>query len=221
MATRDLDGAVVVVLGGTGGLGAPISNELESRGATVVRVNRSGEGADLRLDLRDGTAGAELARAISDRYGRLDGVVNAAGIVAFGDLADTDEVVVEELFLTNAMGPMWVARAVLPLLTQSGGFFANISAVVASTPMPSMAAYSASKAAAAAAFQALRKELRRTKVHVIDIQPPHTETGLATRPIAGTAPTMPEGLEPGTVAARVVAAIESDEALVAADQFTD
>jgi cyclic-di-GMP-binding biofilm dispersal mediator protein len=56
---------------------------------------------------------------------------------------------------------------------------------------------------------------------VIDIQPPHTETGLATRPIAGTAPTMPDGLQPSTVAARVVTAIENDEALVAADQFAD
>jgi cyclic-di-GMP-binding biofilm dispersal mediator protein len=218
---RDLDGAVVAVLGATGGLGRPICAELEARNASVVRVNRSGEGADVRLDLRDGSAGEVLVSAVRDRYDRLDGVVNAAGIVAFGDLADTDDVVVEELFLTNAMGPLWIARAVLPLLIDSRGFFANISGVVASTPMPAMAAYCASKAAAAAGFQALRKEVRRSKVQVIDLQPPHTETGLADHPLAGTAPSMPTGLAPETVAARVVVAIEQNEAIVTADQFGD
>ncbi len=216
---RDLDGAVVAVLGATGGLGRPICADLEARNASVVRVNRSGDGADVRLDLRDGTAGEMLVSAVRERHDRLDGVVNAAGIVAFGDLADTDDVVIEELFLTNAMGPLWIARAVLPLLIDSSGFFANISGVVASAPMPAMAAYSASKAAAAAGFQALRKELRRSKVHVIDLQPPHTETGLVDRAIAGAPPRLPEGLTADAVADRVVAGIAAGERVLEPDSF--
>ena len=61
---------------------------------------------------------------------------------------------------------------------------------------------------AAAAFEAIRRELRRVKVQVIDVRPPHTETGLATRPLAGAAPKMPEGLSPRAVAERIVDAIE-------------
>jgi short-subunit dehydrogenase len=220
MATRDLNGAVVAVVGATGGLGQPIVAALAARGATVVRCNRSGgPDSDLAIDLRDSRAGDLLVAHVTATHGRLDGVIVAAGIVAFGDLVDTDDVVVEELFLTNAMGPIWLAKRVAPLLVASQGFFVNVSGVVAETPVPGMAAYSASKAAAAAATAAIRRELRRSKVAVIDVRPPHTETGLATRPLAGEAPTMPPGLEPAVVAERIVTAIERGDTAVASTDF--
>lgn len=221
MATRDLNGNVVAVVGATGGLGQPIVAALTRRGATVVRCNRSGgPDSDLMIDLRDSRAGDLLVEHVAATHGRLDGVIVAAGIVAFGDLVDTDDVVVEELFLTNAMGPIWLAKRVAPLLAASQGFFVNLSGVVAESPMPGMAAYSASKAAAAAAMEAIRREFRRAKVVVIDVRPPHTETGLATRPLAGEAPKMPQGLEPEVVAERVVTAIERGDAAVASTDFT-
>jgi len=221
MADRELSGAVVAVVGATGGLGTEICRALGERGCTVIRVNRSGgDGVDLAVDVRDARAGDALVALATERHGRLDGVVDAAGIVAFGDLADTDDVVIEELFLTNAMGPMWLAKRVAPMLRDSQGFFVNISGVVAESPMPGMAAYSASKAAAAAAMEAVRRELRRGKVQVIDARPPHTETGLATRPLAGSAPKMPDGLSPQVVAERIVAAIVAGEPVVAPDAFT-
>jgi len=208
--TRELQGTVVAVIGATGGFGTPLSAQLTDAGAAVVRVNRSG-GADVSLDLRDATAGDTLVDHVTEAHGRLDGVIVAAGIVAFGDVADTDDITVEELFLTNAMGPIWLARRVQPMLAESKGFFASISGVVAETPMPGMAAYSASKAAAAAAMTALRKEWRRSKIHVLDARPPHTETGLATRPLEGEAPKMPRGLQPADVAARIIAGVVADE----------
>jgi hypothetical protein len=57
------------------------------------------------------------------------------------------------------------------------------------------------------------------KVSVIDARPPHTETGLADRPLAGTAPRLPRGLEPADVARRIVAAIEAGESEVGSAQF--
>ena len=222
MAARELRGAVVVVVGASGGLGRSIADVLERRGATVVRVNRSGgDGIDVAVDIRDSTAGQTIVDHVVERHGRLDGVVVAAGIVAFGDLVDTDDVVIEELFLTNTLAPMWLAKRMAPALQESSGFFLNVSGVVAESPMPGMAAYAASKAAIAAALEAIRRELRRSKVTVIDVRPPHTETGLATRPLAGTAPSMPEGLTPSTVAERIVAAIERGEASVSAAAFTE
>jgi cyclic-di-GMP-binding biofilm dispersal mediator protein len=217
MPTRDLNGAVVAVVGATGGLGRELTTALAARGATVVRCNRSGgPDSDLTIDLRDSRAGDLLVEFATAAHGRLDGVVIAAGIVAFGDLVDTDDVVIEELFLTNAMGPMWLAKHVAPALQASQGFLVNLSGVVAESPMPGMAAYSASKAAAA---EAIRREFRRVKVAVIDVRPPHTETGLATRPLAGEAPKMPVGLEPSAVAERIVAAIEQGDAAVASTDF--
>lgn len=215
--TRELDGAVVVVLGASGGLGRAISTALGARGATVVGASRSSD--DISLDIRDAGAGDELVHVVRERHGRLDGIVNATGIVAFGDLADTDDAVIEELFLTNVLGPLWLTRRVAPMLAEHGGFVVNISGVIAESPVPGMAAYAASKAALAAAATALRRELRRTGITVFDVRPPHTETGLADHPLAGRAPRMPTGLDPATVGERIVIAIEGGETDVGSDAF--
>jgi cyclic-di-GMP-binding biofilm dispersal mediator protein len=207
---RDLTDRAVAVVGATGGLGSAVCTALRGRGATVITVGRSGQ-TDVTLDLRDCDGGTALVDHARAAHGRLDGVIVAAGIVAFGDVADTADVTVEELMMTNAMGPIWLANRVGGLLAESEGFFVNVSGVVAETPMPGMVAYSASKAAAHAAVVALAKEWRRQKVLVMDARPPHTETGLATRPLAGSAPGMPEGLSPASVAERIVQGIVDGE----------
>ncbi len=207
------------MIGVNGGLGAPIADALRSRGATVVGTARTDGAADIALDIRDATAGDRLVREVLGWHGRLDGVIVASGIVAFGDLTETDDVVDEELMLTNALGPLWLARRVAPVLAEHQGFLAAITGVVAQAPQPGMAPYTASKAALSAGLAAVRREFRRRKITVVEISPPHTETGLATRPLAGTAPTFPDGLAPAAVAERVVSAIEGNETVVLADAF--
>ncbi len=204
-------------MGATGALGSLIATQLRDRGAVVLGAGR--HGPDVVCDLRDVDAGHAVVRGALGTQGRLDGVVNAAGIVAFGDLVGTDPVVVEELFLVNALGPLWLARAVLPSLAERRGFFANISGVVAEQSLANMVPYCASKAAVSHAMPGLRREARRSGVHVLDARPPHTETGLAGRAIAGTAPTFPQGLDPAAVARRIVEAIVADEAELASDAF--
>ena len=90
---------------------------------------------------------------------------------------------------------------------------------VAEKPTAGMAVYSASKAALTALDAALAREFRARKVDVIDLRPPHTETGLADRPIAGQAPRLPAGRRPDVVAERIVRAIECRERVVAANEF--
>ncbi len=206
---RDVRDAVVAVVGASGGLGRLIATALEARGATVLRCGRTGP--DVVLDIRDSRAGDALVRTALGVHGRLDGVVVASGVVAFGDLADLDPAVVEELFLVNALGPMWLAQRTVVPLTERHGFFAAITGVVAERPFPGFSAYAASKAALSSALGGLRLEMRRRGVAVIDARPPHTETGLATRPLAGSAPRLPQGLDPAAVAERIVAGIEADE----------
>lgn len=216
MSARPLDGKVIALIGSTGGLGRALHAELERRGATVVGFSRSTEPA---IDVRDSRAGHVVVDHVLGSHGRLDGIVVASGIVAFGDLADTDDVVAEELMLTNALGPIWLVRHALAALAETGGFVAVISGVVAESPQPGMAAYSASKAALSTAIAAARRELRRRGVAMIDLRPPHTETGLATRPLAGTAPRLPEGLTPERVAAVMVDAIADGRDEAAAADF--
>ena len=218
MAEHPLKDAVVAVVGASGALGSLIAKGAADRGAHVVLVGRDRarleavgiEGAPVvEGDLGQAGLGERVVAAATEAHGRLDGVVNAAGVVAFGALTDTDPAVVEELFLVNVIGPLFLTREVLPALVESKGFLANLSAIVAEQPMAGMTAYSASKAALTAADRALHKELRRTGVDVIDVRPPHTETGLVDRALAGTAPRLPQGLEPSVVAAAVLDAVEA------------
>jgi cyclic-di-GMP-binding biofilm dispersal mediator protein len=107
-------------------------------------------------------------------------------VVAFGTIDELDDDDVDELLLINYLAPARLTRAALPRLDR-GGFVANLSAVVAEQPTSRMAAYSASKAALTAFDQVARMEARRRGIRVIDVRPPHTETGLADRPISGRA----------------------------------
>ena len=148
----------------------------------------------------------------------LDGVVNAAGVVAFGPIVETDDAVLEELFLTNVLGPLWLTRRVAPALADRG-CLVQLSAVVAEQPLPGMAGDAASKAALTGADRALAKELRRSGIRVLDVRPPHTETGLADRPLAGVAPRLPVGLDPDEVARRILDAIEEGRSELASTDF--
>jgi short-subunit dehydrogenase len=227
MTTRELSGARVAVVGASGALGSRIARELAAAGARLLLVGRDAD--RLAATGVEGTpvvaadissSGEAIVRAAQDGLGGLDGLVHAAGVVAFGPLADTDDAVIEELFLTNVVGPLVVLNRVLPLLQASRGFVVNLSAVVAERPLPGMVAYSASKAALTAAGTALGAELRRSGVGVLDVRPPHTETGLAGRPLAGTPPRLPHGLDPDVVARRVVAAIAAGDRELASGDFT-
>jgi cyclic-di-GMP-binding biofilm dispersal mediator protein len=128
--------------------------------------------------------------------------------VAFGPVGELSVDTMEELFLTNTFVPIMLAKAALAQMNQ-GATLVNISGVIAETNLPGMAAYGASKAAVRSFDEALAREARRQKVTVLDARPPHTETGLADRPIEGTAPTMATGLDPAHVARIIVYAIET------------
>lgn len=225
----ELRGARVLVVGASGGLGSVIARELDRAGATLALAGRTPERlAAVRIDaatqltgeLDDPATPARLVSEAVDALGGLDGVVYAAGVVAFGAVADLDDDDLDELLLVNYLAPVRLTRAALPVLGR-GGFIANLSAVVAERPLAGMAAYSASKAALTGFDTAVRQEARRSGIRVVDIRPPHTETGLATRPIAGQAPRLPAGLSPEAVGRRIVAALAGDETELPASAFGD
>ncbi|MDJ0314903.1 SDR family NAD(P)-dependent oxidoreductase [Arthrobacter sp. H35-D1] len=226
----DLRDTHLLVVGATGGLGAALSRRLVQEGARLTLAGRNedklsalarelGEAvvATVAADLSvpDGPA-AVAAAAVAD--GGLDGVVYAAGVVAFGPLGELDDDTFDELLLLNFVAPVRLLRSLLPQLNP-GSVVVHLSAVVAETPMKGMAAYSASKAALTGFGTAMAAELRRQKIRVLDVRPPHTQTGLHTRPISGTPPNLPEGLNPDAVASRIVAAIADDEASLPSSAF--
>lgn len=211
---------VALVAGGTGGIGSRVAALLESRGAKVTTVSRSTGGDNhIAADLRSPAAAGDAVEEVVSRHGRLDIVVNAVGVVAFGDAVATSVDTVEEVFLTNTFAHVFLCQAALPAMGK-GGVIVAVSGVVAEQNLPGISVYGASKAAVRSFDEAFAREARRAGIRVIDARPPHTETGLATRAVAGTAPRFPQGLSPDTVASRIVAAIADGETDLPSSAFT-
>jgi len=218
----ELAGKTILVVGATGALGSRLAARLSDAGATLVLTGTDRARLDAlpvpgRRFVVDLAAGAEDAPALAaEASGGLDGVVIAAGVVAFGPAAELDAATLSRLFAVNAIGPVALIAAALPLLAESAAegrepFVLTISGVVAESPSAGLAAYSASKAALAAFVAATSREARRSGIRLIDARPGHTETGLATRAIAGETPAFPAGLDPDAVVDRMLVAIVAGE----------
>jgi cyclic-di-GMP-binding biofilm dispersal mediator protein len=227
----DLTKKVVVVAGASGVMGGTIARLLDERGAKLVLAGRDEArlrelaskfttAETVRFDIRSPGSAALPLEAAVDGYGRVDGLVNAAGVVGFGPIGSHPEEVIDDIISTNLLGPLHMMAAAARHM-DGGGFIANITGVVAEEPFPGMAAYVAAKAGLSAATLALARELRRNGILVVDARPPHTETGLADRSIFGDAPPFPQGLQPEHVARIIVEGIESDRREIPAARFND
>lgn len=217
----EITGARTLVIGATGGFGAELARSLAAAGATLAVHGRDAGRLDaiaaetgataLAGDLVvAGTPGDVVDRA-GGALGGLDIVIMSAGAVAFGSVADLDEDVLRRLVDIDLVAPILVAQAATRHIG-AGGVIVNISAVVADQPMAGLAAYSAAKAGLTAFDVAFRREMRRAKVRVIDARPPHMETELAQRPLAGQAPGLARGRDPREVADELVAVIAESAA---------
>jgi cyclic-di-GMP-binding biofilm dispersal mediator protein len=223
------DDTVILVLGASGGLGRLIADELAARGARVLRSGRDAAALGeqpLVADLRGEDAPARLVAEALERHGRLDGVVIAAGVVAFGPSAELEETVLEELVEVNALAPIRVLTSAFAPLAASAAegrspFAVTISGVVAEAPTAGLAAYSASKAALHSFVKASAREYKKAGVLLMDARPGHTETGLSRHPLAGEAPRFGAGLAPDAVAKRIVDALEAGEKDLPPVAFTD
>lgn len=207
----DLQGAVVLVVGATGGLGSRIAEQLEDEGAIVARSSKSAG-----HDLREPAAIAEVLEGVQAEHGRLDGLVVASGVVAFGAASELEPDTVEELFAVNTTSPIQLITQSQSYLAASAAdgrepFVVTLSGVVAETPVAGLAAYSASKAGLAAFIVAAAREYRRAGIRLVDARPGHTGTSLSEHPIAGSAPRFGEPLDPDRVAARIITAITDGE----------
>lgn len=223
----DLRGARTLVVGATGVLGGRVARELASRGSRLVVTGRDGDRlstvasetaavGSYELDVVDVEACGRVVRSAADELDGLDVVLVAHGIAGFGPATETNDAVAEELLAINALAVMALSRATLQVLGR-GGVLAVVTAVLADTPAVGMAAYSASKAAASAYLTAVRREVRREGIAVFDVRPPHMDTGLVDRAVAGSPPPLPAGHEVDDVVAHVVRGIEEGKRELAYD----
>lgn len=229
MASIELNDAKVLVLGGSGVLGGEIGRQLRERKAKVALAGRDegrlrenavaigGIVPTIVSDLAEhGGPRSVVEQAIQLLEG-LDGIVNAAGAVAFGNLDHLDDSVFYELIASNLTGPIRTIREAAAHM--NGGFVVSISGLTAEIPTAGMAAYSGVKAALSFMTRAIAKELRGQGIHVLDARPPHTETGLVHRALAGEPPQLPKGLDPRDVAFTIVDGLEKGRRELSSHDF--
>lgn len=221
----DLVGKRVLVVGANGAFGSAISQKLMNAGATVLGTARNAESSvrlnpslaeRLLLDLVQSASVQVLADYLLAHPETLDGIVLASGLVGFGQIAETPAALGNRLMQVNSLGQIDLVQRLLPKLMSSAQlqrdpFVVSISGVIAETPMPGLASYSASKTALHGYAQAAAKELRKSGIRWMDARPGHTESGLAGRAIFGSAPNFGPGLSVEHVVDRIMKGIMDDE----------
>ncbi len=193
-----LEGRVVVVTGGSRGLGRAIALDAATEGARVVVgfrrrereaqevVAEAGKGAlALALDVRDAASVDAFFARVLEACGTIDGLVTSAGIVSDGWLATLPVDQFDDVVTTNLRGTMLAARAVLrPMMAKKRGSIVALTSVAGVRPSPGQAAYSASKGGIHALVRTLAVEVGKYGIRVNSLAPGIIDAGM----VKATAP---------------------------------
>ena len=215
------DGKVALVSGAAGAIGAAVADRLGAEGAAVVRADVAPGRDVVRCDVRDPNACAAAVAVAVERHGRLDVLVNVAGI---GASRLIDEVTLEEwqrVLDINLTGTFLLSQKALPALRASRGAIVNLASVAGLRATPYNAAYCASKAGVVMLTKSMAVELAAAGVRVNAVCPSSVDTpflrnftvpdGADPSLFARAASPMGRMVQPAEVAA-AVAYLASDEA---------
>lgn len=201
--TKKLEGKVAVVTGASKGIGAGIAKALADEGAAVVvNYSSSQQDADRVVAEITGRGGraiavqgdvlkhAHIERLFSEAkkaYGRLDVLVNNAGVYEFSPLEEVTEDLFHKHFNVNVLGLLLTTKEAVKHMGPEGGSIINIGSNASSMRLPNSAVYTATKAAVDAITGVLAKELGPRKIRVNSINPGMIETeGVHAAGIAGS-----------------------------------
>lgn len=220
----DLTNAVAVVTGASSGLGTHFSDSLIERGATVYGLARSTDKLDaiqndlgddfrpLSCDVRDEAQVADAFEAVRDEGGRIDVLLNNAGLGQFGPVDDLPLEKWDVQMDTNLRGVFLCAREAVPTMREQneesgfGGHIVNIASIAGLLGNPNLTAYNASKFGVRGFSESLMKEVRDDGIRVTCVYPGSTETNFFD--VAGVEMT-DNPLQPEDLAATVMHVLES------------
>jgi short-subunit dehydrogenase len=208
----------VLLTGAAGGIGSAVAKRLARAGATLLltdlkleplerlAVELRAAGAEVSVLAADVTvdAGRDALIATASRLG-VDVLINVAGVNPFGLLAEQDGGEIAMAMTINAVAPMLLCRAMLPVLSsRDSAHIVNVGSTFGSIGFPGFCAYSASKFAVRGFSEALRRELADTGIRVHYVAPRATRTALATDRIRAMNEALDVGMDsPEQVAAAI------------------
>lgn len=186
-------GRTVLVTGASSGIGRASCHRLAAQGARLVLASRSEEALELTrqecaargaqdvlvapTDVGDADAVDSLFRRAEERFGRVEAVVHAAGVVAYGRFEDIPADVFDRVVTTNLTGTANVGRAALRSFGEEGGSLVVLGSVLGKMATPYMSPYASSKWAVAGLVRILQIEARtRKNVHVSLVSPGSVNT---------------------------------------------
>ncbi|MET4638355.1 SDR family oxidoreductase [Mycetocola sp. 2940] len=178
----EFDNLVAVVTGGASGIGAAIAARLADAGAQVAVLDLDPTAAHpahfaLEANIADRLSVNGAIAAVAEKFGRIDIVVNNAGIGAQGTIADNDDNEWARVFSINVTGIARVSSAALPWLRRSpSAAIVNTSSIAATAGIPSRALYSASKGAVLSLTRAMAADHLRDGIRVNAVNPGTADT---------------------------------------------
>jgi len=192
----DLANRLIPITGGAGDIGAAICRKLDESGATVVVLDRDEAGGAavlatlqqpdarfVRLDVSDSEAVTAAFNQIEQTYGRIDSLVNAAGVVALADSIDTDDKTWQRVIDINLSGVHYCSRqAARVMVRQKRGAIVNISSTNGLVGEEQLTAYNASKFGVMGVTKTMAAELGQHGIRVNSVNPGFIETKLTAEP---------------------------------------
>lgn len=180
---------VVLITGASSGFGRATAERLAKRGLRVFGTSRHPDSAGLgyemvAMDVDEDTSVSDGVAAVIQAAGRIDVVVNNAGVVMAGSIEDTTIEEAKQQIETNLFGVVRVTRAVIPQMrAQGGGKIINMSSIGGLISLPFQAFYCVSKFGVEAFTEALRMELRPFNIKVCCIEPGDFKTEMTDKRI--------------------------------------
>ncbi len=177
---------VILITGGSSGIGKSIGTFLHQKGYTVYGTSRNPRQVKesvfplLQLDVRDVHSIAQAVSELIQKEGKLDVVINNAGVGITGPLEEIPTQEIKNNFETNFFGPIEVIKAVLPQMrSQKSGLIINITSIAGYMGLPYRSVYSASKGALELITEAIRMEVKPFGIQLTNVAPGDFATNIA------------------------------------------
>jgi short-subunit dehydrogenase len=187
---------VALVTGASSGIGRATAVQLVDAGFRVIGTSRNAANAAdadgvmfLDLDVADDESVRALVDDVVERFGRIDVLVNNAGMGVAGASEESSITQTKSVFEVNFFGVIRMTNAVLPhMRAQGGGRIINVSSVMGLVPAPFMAVYASTKHAIEGYSESVDHEVRQYGVRVMVVEPAYTSTGFEANALGPDAP---------------------------------